>query len=214
MNDHHEHDEAVSEAKDSQSSDEGDHDGAEEEFSVENKSDHLSMSGENRTVKSEESKRDPEDQIRQELADYKDRYIRLYAEFDNVRKRHEREKMEFVKYASEKLIVDFLGILDNLELSLTVARDKHVDYEAFIKGVEMVMNHIHEMLRKNGVKQVEAEGKHFDPNCHEVLMQENREDVEEGAVIGVFQKGYCLHDKVIRTAKVKLACRGDIETNE
>lgn len=145
------------------------------------------------------------DKLQRDLADYKDRYIRLYAEFENARKRNEREKMDFVKYASEQLIIEFLAILDNLELSLNAAKDKHEDYEAFIKGVEMVMTHIYGMLKKNGVKQVEAEGKMFDPNCHEVLMQEPRDGIEDGTVIGVFQKGYCLHDKVIRTAKVKLA---------
>lgn len=151
------------------------------------------------------------DKLQNDLADYKDRYVRLYAEFDNVRKRNEREKLEFVKYASEQLIIEFLAILDNLELSLNAAKDKHEDYEAFIKGVEMVMTHIYGMLKKNGVKQVEAEGKRFDPNCHEVLMQEPRDGVEDGTVIGVFQKGYCLHDKVIRTAKVKLASCGQPE---
>ena len=95
--------------------------------------------------------------------------------------------------------------MDNFELSLNVAKNKHEDYEAFIKGVEMVMTHIYGMLKKNGVCPIEADGKKFDPNCHEVLMQEPDENAEEGTVIGVFQKGYELHGKVIRTAKVKLA---------
>lgn len=145
------------------------------------------------------------DKLQKELADYKDRYVRLYAEFDNARKRQEREKIEFIRYANEQLITEFMAILDNLELSLNAAKNKHEDYTAFIKGIEMVMTHIYGMLKKNGVRPVETDGKKFDPNCHEVLMQEPRNDVEQGVILEVFQKGYYLHDKVIRTAKVKLA---------
>jgi molecular chaperone GrpE len=154
------------------------------------------------------------DKLQRELADYKDRYVRLYAEFDNARKRQEREKMEFVRYANEQLIAEFLAILDNLELSLNAAKHKHEDYTAFIKGIEMVMTHIYGMLKKNGVRPVETDGRKFDPNCHEVLMQEPHNDVEEGAILEVFQKGYYFHDKVIRTAKVKLAVQGPADLPE
>lgn len=139
------------------------------------------------------------------LADYKDKYVRLYAEFDNARKRMEREKMEFVKYANEGLIVEFLGILDNLDRSVASARDRHEDYTAFLKGVELVMAQVYEMLKKQQVTPIEALNKKFDPNCHEVLMQEETSDVEEGIVLEEFQKGYMLDKKVVRTSKVKLS---------
>ena len=103
------------------------------------------------------------------------------------------------------LITEFLGILDNLERSVEAAKEKHQDYEAFLKGIEMVMAHVHEMLKNNGVTPVETEGKMFEPHCHEVLMQEEKEDIEDGMVIEEFQKGYRLGEKVIRTAKVKVA---------
>ncbi|MCK5081986.1 MAG: nucleotide exchange factor GrpE [Candidatus Omnitrophica bacterium] len=141
----------------------------------------------------------------EEAAKYKEQYIRLYAEFENARKRMGREKQEFVKFANEGLITEFLGILDNLERSVEAAKAKHQDYTAFLKGIELVMAHVHEMLKNNGVVPVESQGKMFDPHCHEVLMQEETEEMEDGMVMEEFQKGYRLGEKVIRTAKVKVA---------
>ncbi len=137
--------------------------------------------------------------------EYKDKYIRLYAEFDNARKRMERERIEFTKYANEELISEFLSVLDDLERSVEAARSKHEDYAAFLKGVEMVMAHIYEMLKENGVKPIDTKGKMFDPHCHEVLMQEENDKAPEGMVLEEFQKGYFLGDRIVRTAKVKVA---------
>jgi len=149
--------------------------------------------------------------IVQEAAEYKDKHIRLYAEFDNARKRMEREKIEFIKYANEGLILD---ILDDLERSIDVARAQHQDYSAFLKGIEMVMTHVHALLKKNGVKPIEARGKLFDPHCHEVLFQEENDDVDEDLVLEELQKGYYLGDKVVRTAKVKLAKKAGLEKKQ
>ena len=141
----------------------------------------------------------------EELKEYKDKYLRLYAEFENARKRMERERQEFIKYANEDLIVEFLGVLDNLERSVEAAKAKHEDYAAFLKGIEMVMAHVHELLKKNDVVPIDAKGKKFDPHCHEVLLQEENKDVEEGTVLEEFQKGYKLGDRIVRTAKVKVS---------
>lgn len=141
----------------------------------------------------------------EEAARYKDQYIRLYAEFENARKRMDRDKLEFIKFANEGLIMEFLGILDNLERSVEAAKAKHQDYTAFLKGIEMVMAHVHEMLKNNGVTPIEAQGKLFDPHCHEVLMQEEKDGFDDGMIIEEFQKGYRLGEKVVRTAKVKVA---------
>ena len=140
-----------------------------------------------------------------ELAQNKDKYVRLYAEFDNARKRMERERQEFIKYANEELIVECLNILDELERSVQAAQTKHEDYAAFLKGIELVMAHVYDLLKKNGVKSIEAKGKKFDPHCHEVLLQEETDEVEDGVVTDEFQKGYFLGDRVVRTAKVKVA---------
>lgn len=149
-----------------------------------------------------------------ELAGYKDKYIRLFAEFDNVRKRTEREKMEFVKYANEGLLSEFLGILDDLERSVEAARVKHEDYDAFLKGIKMVMTHVYGMLKKNNVKPIEANGKMFDPHLHEPLMQVETDEVPEGTVVEEFQKGYMFDNRVLRTAKVKVATAKIAEATE
>ncbi len=145
------------------------------------------------------------EKLAQEAAEYKDKYMRLFAEFDNARKRMEREKLDFVKYANEELLSEFLNILDDLERSVEAAKAKHEDYTAFLKGIEMVMAHVYEMLKKNNVKPIEAVGKKFDPHCHEALMQEETEQAEDDVILEEFQKGYTLGDRVIRSAKVKVA---------
>ena len=139
----------------------------------------------------------------EEAAKYKEQYIRLYAEFENARKRMDREKQEFIRYANEGLIVEFLDILDNLERSIESAKAKHEDYEAFVKGIELVMANIHDMLKKNNVKPMKVDGKMFDPHRHEVLMQEERQDLDDGTVIEEFQKGYCLGEKSFVPQKSK-----------
>jgi len=154
-----------------------------------------------------------EHQLLVEAAAYKDKYIRLYAEFDNARKRMEREKGEFIKYSNEILLAEFLNILDDLERSVQAANSKHEDYQAFLKGIEMVMAHVYEMLKKNGIKPIEAKGKPFDPHVHEVLMQEETTTAEDGTVIEEFQKGYLYNDRVIRTSKVKVAKNIETGTN-
>ncbi|MCB9771416.1 MAG: nucleotide exchange factor GrpE [Candidatus Omnitrophica bacterium] len=141
-----------------------------------------------------------------ELAESKDKYVRLVAEFDNARKRSDRERSEFVKYANEGLISDFLTIMDDLDRVVIAANANHQDYQSFLKGVEMVMAKIHELLRKNNVKPIEAVGKKFDPHNHEILMQEPS-DQEEGTVIEELQKGYLLGERVVRTSKVKVAVK-------
>lgn len=142
-----------------------------------------------------------------EAAEYKDKYMRLFAEFDNARKRMEREKLEFVKYANEGLLSEFLNILDDLERSVDAAKAKHEDYTAFLKGIELVMAQVYEMLKKNNVKPIASLGKKFDPHCHEALMQEETEQAEDDMILEEFQKGYALGDRVIRSAKVKVAKR-------
>lgn len=167
--------------------------------------------GEERTVLLKESEYK---KLLSDLAESKDKYVRLYAEFDNVRKRTEREKSEFVKYANQELLIDFLDILDDLERSVDAAKASHEDYAAFLKGIEMVMAHVYDLLRKNDVKPIESKGKMFDPHCHEALMQEERDDMEEGSIVEEFQKGYMLGNRVIRTNKVKVAKKKEHQKNK
>ena len=149
-----------------------------------------------------------------EVAEYKDKHIRLLAEFENARKRMDRDKSEFIKYANEGLLAQFLDILDDLERTVQAAQEKHQDYTSFLKGVEMVMNRIYDILKKSGVKPMDVKGKMFDPHCHEPLLQEESKDVPEGTILEELQKGYFYHDRVMRTAKVKLAKKLELEKKE
>jgi molecular chaperone GrpE len=140
--------------------------------------------------------------------EYWERILRLQAEFDNTRKRLEREKQEFVKFANEGIVISLLNILDDLERTVQLAEDKHQDLEAFLKGVEMILAHLYEMLKEHGVSPIEAKGKIFDPNYHEALMQVES-DVPENTIVEELQKGYLLNDRVIRTSKVKVAKKSE-----
>ncbi len=136
---------------------------------------------------------------------YWDRLLRLQADFDNTRKRLDREKQDFVKFANEGIILELLNILDDLERTLELAESKHQDLPAFLKGVEMILSHLYEMLKEYGIKPIEAQGKLFDPNYHEALRQAENKDVPEHTILEELQKGYLLNDRVIRTAKVKVS---------
>lgn len=137
--------------------------------------------------------------------EYWDRLLRQQAEFENMRKRLERDRQEFQKFAHEDIIVDLLGILDDLERSVEAAEKKQENFDAFLKGIEMILAHLYELLKKRGVVAIEAEGKKFDPHEHEALMQTESQGHADGEVIEELQKGYKMNDRVIRTAKVHVA---------
>ncbi|MBN1913380.1 MAG: nucleotide exchange factor GrpE [Candidatus Omnitrophica bacterium] len=137
--------------------------------------------------------------------EYWDKLLRLQADFENTRKRLEKDKQDFLKFAQEEVIVELLNILDDLERAVELAQSKHQDFPAFLKGVEMILAHLYDMLKGRGVKPIEAEGKIFDPNYHEALMQAEDNDVPEHTVMEELQKGYLFNDRVIRTAKVKVS---------
>lgn len=141
--------------------------------------------------------------------EYWDKLLRLQADFENTRKRLEREKQDFVKFANEGIILELLNILDDLERAVELAQAKHQDLAAFLKGVEMILSHLYEMLKEYGVKPIEAEGKLFDPHLHEALMQIEDKDKPEHTIVEELQKGYLLNDRVIRTTKVKVSKKGE-----
>ena len=145
----------------------------------------------------------------QKAKEYWDRLLRLQADFENTRKRLEREKQDFLKFAHEGIILELLNILDDLERTVELAQTKHQDLPAFLKGVEMILAHLYEMLKEYGLKPIEAEGKVFDPHYHEALMQIENKDVPEQTIVEELQKGYLLNDRVIRTSKVKVSKKSE-----
>ncbi|MDD5155718.1 MAG: nucleotide exchange factor GrpE [Candidatus Omnitrophica bacterium] len=147
-------------------------------------------------------------QLKEEAAkakEYWDRLLRLQADFENTRKRLDRDKQEFMRFANEGLIMELLNVLDDLERTVELAQTKHEDLPTFLKGVEMVLAHLYEMLKEHGIKPIEAKGKIFDPNYHEALMQAENNELPEHTVIEEMQKGYTLNGKVIRTTKAKVS---------
>jgi len=136
-----------------------------------------------------------------------DKMLRLQADLENTRKRLEREKQDFVKFANEGIILELLNILDDLERAVSLAESKHEDLPVFLKGVEMILAHLYEMLKEYGVKPIEAEGKIFDPHCHEAMLQAENKELPEHTIMEELQKGYMLNDRVIRTSKVKVSKR-------
>ncbi|HAJ57380.1 MAG TPA: nucleotide exchange factor GrpE [Candidatus Omnitrophica bacterium] len=134
-----------------------------------------------------------------------DRLLRQQAEFDNIRKRIEREKQDFQKFAHEDIVVELLGILDDLERSVEAAEEGQENFNAFLKGIEMILAHLYELLKHKGVAPIAAKGKKFNPHEHEALLQTETSDNEDEEVIEELQKGYKIGDRVIRTAKVRVA---------
>ncbi len=137
--------------------------------------------------------------------DFKDKMLRMQADFDNIRKRMDKEKQDYIKFANEGILVELLNILDDLERAVDLTESKHQDLSAFLKGIEMILAHLYEMLKEYGVAPIEAEGKVFDPNFHEALMQVEDKEKPEHTVIEELQKGYLLNDRVLRTSKVKVS---------
>ncbi len=141
----------------------------------------------------------------QEAKEHYDARLRLQAEFDNFKKRKEKENSDFRKYANESLIQDILPIVDDFERAIAAAEQTH-KLEDFLKGVELIFSKFLDVLQKKGVKEIEAaEGQPFNPEIHEAVTQIETDDVEEGTIVQVFQKGYYLHDRVIRAPKVGVA---------
>jgi len=140
-----------------------------------------------------------------------DKMLRLQAEFENTRKRLERDKQDFIKFANERIILELLNILDDLERTVELAQTKQEDLSTFLKGVEMILAHLYELLKEYGVKPIEAEGKIFDPNFHEALIQVVDKDLPEHTIVEELQKGYLLNDRVVRTSKVKVSKKQEVK---
>ena len=136
--------------------------------------------------------------------EYYDRLLRLQADFDNYKKRLEKEKIEFIKFANEEIIAEILKILDDFERAVEAGKIKH-DFDILYKGIEMIHKDLSDFLKEEGIKEIEAKGKPFNPHEHEAMMQEETDAHPEDYVIEELQKGYTLNGRIIRPSKVKVA---------
>lgn len=139
------------------------------------------------------------------VAELMDRLIRLQADFENYRRRVQREKEEIAQYGTQRLLINLLPVLDNLERAL--ATPPNPGDERLRQGVELTARSFLEVLAKEGVKPIEAVGQPFDPHLHEAVMTGDDPDKEEGIVLEEFRKGYMLGDRVIRASMVKVNTR-------
>jgi molecular chaperone GrpE len=136
-----------------------------------------------------------------ELEDYKNRYLRMQADFDNFRRRSTKDREDFVKFAVEGLVNSLLPVVDNFERALSTQEDQSGNFKS---GVDMIFRQLKDQLTAAGLNAVEAVGCEFDPNCHEAVMQVASDQHEDNIVIEEFQRGYSLNGKVIRPAMVKV----------
>ena len=143
--------------------------------------------------------------LKQEAAEAQDRYLRTYADFENYRKRMQRDLAEFRKYANEQMAQDLLTVVDHLGLALRHAQEAGGTGQALLGGVELVDKQFCDVLEKYGVKPFKAEGESFDPQFHDAMMQVETSEVPENTVVQVFQDGYMYHEKVLRHARVGVA---------
>lgn len=158
-------------------------------------------------AKAEENAEEPaptesaEEVLKAELAAANDRNLRLMAEFENFRRRNAKEQLELIETANGKLLEKLSEVQDNFERAFA-SENKAKDLEAFEKGMQMIYNQFAKVLTDAGLEQIDPTGKEFDPNLHEALMQQPSETIPEGHVVTVFQKGYKLKNKILKTAKV------------
>ncbi len=145
------------------------------------------------------------EKTREENKEYHDRLLRLSAEFENYKKRTAREMDNFRKYANDSLIRDLLPLKDNLERALELSETAEAGSEGITEGIRMMVTDMMKVLNKYGVQPVEALGKPFNPEYHEAVMQEETEEAPENTVVKEFEKGYILHDRLVRPSKVVVA---------
>lgn len=143
------------------------------------------------------------EKLQQEKEELNNQYLRLVADFQNYKKRIEKEKSDIHEFANEQLILELLPVIDNFERALQSAKEVEQD-KKFVEGVEMIFQQFLAVLNKNGVQEIDAMGKIFDPNYHHAVMQEENPDYESNTIVEVFQKGYTFREKVVRPSMVKV----------
>jgi len=141
----------------------------------------------------------------QEVKETYDRLLRVSADFENYKKRSARETEEFRKYANQTLLKEMLSVVDNLELAINSSNHRKKTDKNLIEGLNLTLNEILRVFEKFNVKPIEAQGQTFDPAFHEAVMREETDDFPENTVISEFQKGYLIHDRLLRPAMVVVA---------
>lgn len=152
--------------------------------------------------KNDETNAEIED-LKAKVEDAENRYLRLYADFENYRRRIRLEQEANEKYKSQQIITNLLPALDNFERAMAIEPDND-QTKALLEGVQMIYRSILDVLKQEGAEPIEAVGKEFDPNLHQAVMQSEDDQYDSNIVVEEFQKGYKLKDRVIRPSMVKV----------
>jgi molecular chaperone GrpE len=163
----------------------------------ENQNENLSEQTETTEALQEESV----DELKKKLDELNDKYLRLYAEFENYKRIALKNRQEAIQYGNEELMRELLSVIDHLELALQHASNSE-NFSALSEGVQMTLKELKTVLEKFDLITIEALGKPFDPNVHHAISQVESEDIEENIVVTEFRKGYKLKDRVLRAALV------------
>ncbi len=146
------------------------------------------------------------EKVKAEAEEFKKKYYYLAAEMENARRRFEREKENLLKYGNEKVLSGLIEVVDNLERTVSaICKDEDEKVKSIVVGIDMVTKQFLNVLNKNGLTQVEALGKAFDPNFHEAMAQQKAEGKNDLEVICEYQKGYVLNGRLLRASKVVVA---------
>ena len=151
-------------------------------------------------------KKDPaefKDGVSEKAKENLDQLLRLKADFENTKKRLEREKVESIKFANDRLIIEILPIVDNLDRALASLTEGH-DPEKVKQGLKLAQEELHQVLELHGVKIVQALGESFDPQFHEAVATVESKDAKEGTVMDELQRGYTLNGRLIRPSRVRI----------
>lgn len=156
---------------------------------------------------SEETAVDPKDEEIQQLQlkanENEEKYLRLYAEFENYKRRIQKENETNKTYQSQRVLTDILPTIDNIERALQIEGDDE-SFKSLQKGVQMVHESLLRALKDNGLEEIESEGQAFDPNFHQAIVQDDNPDFKSGDITQELQKGYKLKDRVLRPSMVKV----------
>ncbi len=141
-------------------------------------------------------------EAQQQIEELNERVVRLTADYDNYRKRAQRDKIEARQFANQGILEKLLPVLDNFEMAIIAVKDADPSVR---DGVQMIYDQLLSVLKAEGVEPVDAVGKQFDPNLHEAISQEESDEVEEGEVISQIQRGFILNNRLVRPARVVVA---------
>ncbi len=169
------------------------------------------INGEEDPVKELEAKLEAKEK---ETGETYDRLLRISAEFDNYKKRSSREMEEFRKFANQSLIKEMLSVVDNLELAMNSTNGHRAIDKDLLQGLQMTYKEILKVFEKFAVKPIDARGKPFDPTFHEAVMQEETNDSPKNTVINELQRGYMIHDRLLRPSMVVVAKPKEINDGE